>query len=42
MTAGPRALDARDSGLEEIGLIVERRHAECSWSTPIPMCLRAC
>ena len=36
MTAGPRALDVRDSGLEEVGLIVERRQADVAGSTPIP------
>ncbi|HTD07726.1 MAG TPA: TetR/AcrR family transcriptional regulator [Solirubrobacteraceae bacterium] len=36
MTAGPRTLDTRDSGLEEIGLLVERRHASVAASTPLP------
>jgi AcrR family transcriptional regulator len=36
MTAGPRALDTRDRGLEEIGEIVGRRFARLAGSTPIP------
>jgi AcrR family transcriptional regulator len=36
MTAGPRALDVRDKGLEEIDLIIERRQAGVAGSTPIP------
>ncbi|HEY4812129.1 MAG TPA: TetR/AcrR family transcriptional regulator [Solirubrobacteraceae bacterium] len=36
LSAGPRALEMRDSGLDEIGLIVERRHAEVAESRAIP------
>lgn len=36
MSAGPRALDRRDSGLDEIAAIVEHRHALLAGSTPIP------
>ena len=36
MTAGRRALDRRDKGLEEIGEIVERRYPPLAGSTPIP------
>jgi AcrR family transcriptional regulator len=36
MTAGPNALSARDNGLTEIGLIVERRQALSPASVPVP------
>ncbi len=35
MGAGPRALDMRDNGLDELADIVARRHAQLAGSTPI-------